>query len=48
MDSSRCRGTTVTSSISHRKATSEGTRPEGRGKAMACVAGLADVKGECK
>lgn len=38
MLSRRCRGTTVTSSISHRKATSEGTRPNGRGKAMvSCV-----------
>lgn len=34
MLSSLCRGTTVTSSISHRKATSEGTSPEGRGKAI--------------
>lgn len=34
MLSRRWRGTTVTSSISHRKAASEGTRPRGRGKAM--------------
>lgn len=34
MLSSRCRGTTVTSSISHKKATSEGTRPWGRGRAI--------------
>lgn len=32
--SSLCLGTTVTSSISHRNATSEGTSPGGRGKAM--------------
>jgi hypothetical protein len=34
MDSSLCRGTTVTISISQRKATSDGTRPGGRGNAM--------------
>lgn len=37
MLSRRWRGTTVTSSISHRKAASEGTRPRGRGKAMVWV-----------
>lgn len=37
--SSRWRGTTVTSSISQRKAISGGVRPEGRGSAM--VVGLA-------
>ena len=34
--SSLCRGITVTSSISHRKPTSLGTRPGGRGRAIAC------------
>lgn len=34
IDSSLCRGTTVTSSISQRKATSAGTRPEGMGRAI--------------
>lgn len=34
MLSNRCLGTTVTSSISHRKATSEGTSPGGRRRAM--------------
>lgn len=37
MESSFCLGTTVTSSISHRKATSEGTSPWGRGNAMVDV-----------
>ena len=37
MLSSFCLGTTVTSSISHRKATSDGTSPEGRGNAMGNV-----------
>lgn len=32
--SSRCRGTTVTSSISQRKATSGGVKPGGKGDAM--------------
>lgn len=32
--SSRCRGTTVTISISHKNATSIGVRPGGKGKAM--------------
>ena len=32
--SSRCRGTMVIISISHRNATSEGVRPAGRGSAM--------------
>jgi hypothetical protein len=35
MLSSLCLGTIVTSSISHKKATSDGTSPGGRGKAMA-------------
>lgn len=34
MLSNLCLGTTVTSSISHKKATSEGTSPGGRGRAM--------------
>lgn len=34
MLSSRCRGMTVTSSISHRNATSFGTRPRGNGRAI--------------
>lgn len=34
MLSSLCRGTTVTSSISHKKATSEGISPEGKGNAI--------------
>lgn len=34
MLSSRCRGMTVTSSISHKKATSFGTRPLGNGRAI--------------
>jgi len=33
-DSRRCRGTTVTVSISHRKATSAGVKPGWRGNAM--------------
>lgn len=37
MDSSLCRGTIVTSSISQRKATSVGTRPGGSGSAIADV-----------
>lgn len=35
----RCRGSTVTSSISQRKATSDGTKPGGRGSAMARARG---------
>lgn len=35
--SSRCRGMTVTSSISQRKAISAGTRPGGSGRAMVRV-----------
>jgi hypothetical protein len=34
MDSSRCRGTMVIISISQRKATSVGTRPDGSGSAI--------------
>lgn len=37
MLSSLCRGTTVTSSISHKKATSEGISPEGKGNAIVGV-----------
>jgi hypothetical protein len=40
MLSSLCLGTIVTCSISHRKATSEGTSPGGRGSAMLCVEAL--------
>lgn len=35
--SSLCRGTTVTSSISHKKAISEGTSPRGKGNAIVCA-----------
>lgn len=44
MLSRRWRGTIVTSSISQRKATSAGTRPDGRGKAM--VSGGRSVAGD--
>lgn len=42
--SSRCRGMTVTSSISQRKATSEGESPGGRGNAMMTVCSLLKSK----
>lgn len=40
MDSSFCRGTIVTSSISQRKATSEGSSPGGREWAMASACAM--------
>lgn len=45
MLSSRWRGTTVTSSISHKNATSEGIKPGGRGKAMLGVCGVGRCRG---
>lgn len=37
MLSNLCRGTTVTNSISARKATSDGTRPGGNGRAICAI-----------
>lgn len=47
MDSSLCRGTMVTSSISQRKATSVGTRPGGRGSAMVKLVGSRRKRCDC-
>lgn len=48
MLSSLCLGTTVTSSISQRKATSVGTRPEGSGRAMVDVLGARTMAGKLR